>query len=32
MLGVKELGGGEPMHLEIDVEAYDPEGAAAARN
>jgi enamine deaminase RidA (YjgF/YER057c/UK114 family) len=29
-LGVKELGGGEAMHFEIDVEAYDPEGASAA--
>lgn len=29
-LGVKELGD-EAMHFEIDVEAYDEEGAAMAR-
>ena len=28
-LGVKELGA-DGMHFEVDVEAYDPEGAAAA--
>ena len=27
-LGVKALGGGEQMHFEIDVEAFDPEGAS----
>lgn len=30
-LGVKELGGGEQMHFEIDVEAFDPEGASAVK-
>lgn len=28
-VGVKELGSNK-MHFEIDVEAYDPKGAAAA--
>jgi enamine deaminase RidA (YjgF/YER057c/UK114 family) len=29
-VGIKELGA-EAMHIEIEVEAYDPEGAAAAK-
>lgn len=30
-LGVSHLGGGPPMRFEIEVEAYDPEGAAKER-
>jgi hypothetical protein len=30
MLGIKELGG-QGMHFEIDVEAYDPEGPAEVK-
>jgi hypothetical protein len=30
-LGVKELGAGSQMHIEIDVEAFDPEGASVVK-